>query len=186
MSDLTDALWTALDVLDELEIRYVIMGGLAVRVYGVPRPTYDVDFTISLDRSELPRLYDALEQAAFTVPDQFRAGWVDEVAGLPLVKFRLYQQGWGTDLDVFLAETPFQHRVLDRRVSATVGGRDVWVVTPEDLILLKLIANRPRDYIDIADVRFMQGELDEAYLREWAAKINVADRLEQVLSQPPL
>ena len=119
-----------------------------------------------------------------TIPEQFRSGWVDEVNGLPLVKFRLYVNDKGTDIDVFLAETQFQEQVMRRRVCAEVEDRTVWVVTPEDLLLLKLIANRPRDYIDIADVRFMEGQLDEAYMRTWAEKVNVLDRLEKVLQEP--
>ena len=35
------------------------MGGWAVRVYALPRPTYDIDFTIILDRDRLPALYAA-------------------------------------------------------------------------------------------------------------------------------
>lgn len=186
MNDLTEALRAALDVFDELGLPYVVMGGLAVRFFGVPRPTYDVDFTISSSRSDLPRLYAALEQAGFTVPEAYRGGWVDCVNNLPLVKFRLFLGGEGIDIDVFLAESEFQRELMRRRVSAMLEGRSVWFVTPEDLILLKLIANRSRDHIDIADVRFMQGQLDEAYMRNWARRIGVSDRLEQVLKTPPV
>lgn len=186
MSDLTDALWATLDVLDELGIPYVIMGGLAVRFYGVPRPTYDVDFTISMARDELPRLYSSVARAGFTVPDQYRQGWVDTINELPLLKFRLYVRSGSFDIDVFLAETAFQKSVMQRRINGSIDDRPVWIVTPEDLILLKLIANRSRDYVDIADIRFMQGQLDEAYLRTWAAQLNVVDRLEQVLAEPAL
>ena len=46
-------------VLDRLGIPYAVMGGLAVRVYAIPRFTNDVDLTISLDREKLPaRLLD--------------------------------------------------------------------------------------------------------------------------------
>jgi hypothetical protein len=50
-----------------------------------------------------------------------------------------------------------------------------------DLILLKLIAGRPRDYGDIEDIFFVQGQLDESYLRRWAAPLGITDRLEQAL-----
>lgn len=185
MRDLTDALWKAVDTLEEHGLPYAVMGGLAVRVYGVPRPTYDVDFTVSINRESLPGFYASIEEAGFQVPEQYRSGWVDQVAGLPLVKFQLLHRGEKIDVDIFLAETPFLKSVLERRELEKVEGRDVYVVTAEDLILLKLIAHRPRDLIDIADVRFTQGELDEAYLREWAISLRIADRLEDVLKQSP-
>ena len=60
---------------------------------------------------------------------------------------------------------------------------DVWLVSPEDLVLLKLISHRPRDMSDIADVLFTQGQLDAAYLRHWAGELGVGDALERVLAE---
>jgi hypothetical protein len=88
---------------------------------------------------------------------------------MPLVKIRLYLDGKGIDADVFLAETAFQQEVIARRVTCAVEGRQVSLVTADDLILFKLIASRPRDLIDVQDVLFTQGDLDEAYMRRWAA-----------------
>jgi hypothetical protein len=51
------------------------------------------------------------------------------------------------------------------------------------LILLKLIAHRPRDLADIGDVLFMQGQLDEPYMRRWAAVLGVATGLEDALAR---
>jgi len=51
------------------------------------------------------------------------------------------------------------------------------------LILLKLIADRPRDWIDIADVLFVQGSIDETYLEHWANRLGVRDRLQRALAQ---
>lgn len=104
---------------------------------------------------------------------------------MPLVKVRLYLDGRGIDADMFLAETDFQQEVLKRRISANVEGRLLWVITPEDLILFKLVAGRPRDMIDIQDVLCMQGTLDEAYMRRWAEPLGVAEKLEEVLASRP-
>ena len=35
---------------ESLKLDYTILGGLAVRVHGIPRPTYDVDFELTVDR----------------------------------------------------------------------------------------------------------------------------------------
>jgi hypothetical protein len=62
----------------------------------------------------------------------------------------------------------------------------VWLVTAEDLILLKLLDHRPRDMADIGDILFTLGQLDEAHMRRWATQLGVPDELERVLTQPPI
>ncbi len=185
MTDLTAVIHALTDLFDRLSLPYAIMGGIAVRAHGLPRPTFDVDFTLAIPRSRLLELFEAIESLGYTVPDHHARGWVDEVGGMPLVKVRLYLDGRGIDADVFLAETDFQQEVLDRRITADVEGRRLQMVTPEDLILFKLVAARPRDMIDVQDVLFMQGTLDEAYMRRWAEPLGVAEKLEEALASRP-
>jgi predicted nucleotidyltransferase len=181
MTDLTAVIHQLAALFDRLNLPYAIMGGIAVRAHGIPRPTYDVDFTLAVPRERLA----AIQERGYTIPEQYSRGWVDDVGGMPLVKVRLYLEGRGIDADVFLAETDFQQEVLARRIKAEVEGRRLDVVTPEDLILFKLVASRPRDLIDVQDVLFMQGQLDEAYLRRWAWPLGVAAKLDDVLASRP-
>jgi len=185
VSDLIQTLHDFATLFDGLRVPYAIMGGWAVRMYGLPRPTYDVDFTIAIDRERLPELYDAAMEMGFTVPEQFVAGWVDTVAGMPLVKFRLYLLDRGIDVDVFLSESDYQQELMRRRRPHDLDGQCVWFVSPEDLILLKVLAARPRDIGDIEDVLLAQDDLDEAYMRRWAAELGVAKKLEEVLAARP-
>jgi hypothetical protein len=176
-------------IFDRLQRPYALMGGLAVRAFGVPRPTYDVDIILAVADEELPALYVAVEAAGYTVPEAYRNGWVDRVADMPLVKFRIYRgtPGESVDVDLFLVRTEFQRQLIDRRVRIEVHDiGHTRVVSPEDLVLLKLIAGRPRDMGDIDDVRFMQGALDAAYMRDWARRLGVADPLERLLAKPPV
>lgn len=186
MDNLDEVLGACIGVFGRLQIPYVVMGGLAIRVFGIPRPTYDVDLMIELQRDRLPVLFEALEEEGLDVPEIFRGGWVDEVAGMPIVKFKLYIEERGIDADIFLAESRFQREMMRRRQSDELWGMTVSLATPEDLILLKLLANRHRDLGDIADLRMVQGDLDEQYMRLWAGELGIADRLEKILSEPPL
>ena len=52
MSDLVQTIKDFATLFDRLQIPYVIMGGWAVRLYGLPRPTYDIDIDIFLAESE--------------------------------------------------------------------------------------------------------------------------------------
>jgi predicted nucleotidyltransferase len=185
MTTLDDVVRQLAELLEERGIPYAVMGGLAVRVHGIPRPTHDVDLTIKIKREELEELYAAVEELGYSVPETYRGGWIDQVAGMPLVKFRLHVMGHAIDIDIFLAESQFQLKLLSRRQQLTIEEKSLWIVSPEDLILLKLLASRTRDFADIGDILFTQGTLDEAYLRKWAALLGVEQKLEEVLANPP-
>ena len=185
MKELSKALKDFSQVFGDLCVEYAVMGGIAVRAHGIPRPTQDVDFTVAIERSRLPQFYEAAGRLGYTVPEIYVSGWVDQVAGMPLVRVRRYVEGRGVDVDVFLAESPFQRELLGRARIEQIDDFTVRVVTPEDLILLKLLARRPRDLADVGDVFFTQGRLDEAYLRRWAQELGVLTELENALAEPP-
>ena len=183
LDELHDPLRDFVDVFERLNIPYALIGGLAVGVHGIPRPTHDLDFTITLDRSRLPEFFDAVNELGYDVPQEFATGWVDQVAGLALVRARQWIQGKAIDIDLFLAECQFQESLLQRRVEATVDGISAWIASAEDIILLKLLANRPRDIGDVQDILFVQGQLEEQYLRHWADELGVRPQLETALTE---
>jgi predicted nucleotidyltransferase len=168
------------ELFERLNIPYAVMGGLAVRAHGIPRPTYDVDLAILVDRQKLANVTSEIRQLGYEVAEQYDKGWVDAVSGLPFIKAATFIEGRSLVADIFLAETDFLRSLIARRIRDTVNGFNAWLVTAEDLILLKLIANRPRDIADIADVLVMQLSLDDEYLRRWADVLGVRDRLDEL------
>jgi hypothetical protein len=171
------------ELFERLNVPYAVMGGLAVRAHGIPRPTYDVDLTILVDRGQLSGVIDEIRGLGYDVPEQYDKGWVDKVSGLPFIKAATFIEGRSLVADIFLAETDFLRSLISRRIRDTVNGFEAWLVTPEDLILLKLISNRPRDIADIADVLTMQLSLDDQYLRHWADVLGVRDKLDDLLAE---
>ena len=53
MSELERTLFLLASLLEQHGYQYAVMGGLAVRVHSIPRPTHDVDLTVSIDRSDV-------------------------------------------------------------------------------------------------------------------------------------
>lgn len=178
MNDISKALRDIVSIMERLGLAYAVIGGIAVRAYGIPRPTYDLDFTVSIPRDRLTELYGSVEASGYSVPENYQSGWVDTVAGMPLVKIRCYLQGQGVDVDVFLAETPFQQEIVNRRRLVETLDGSVWLASPEDVVLLKLLAYRSRDISDVNDILFTHGQLDKDYLLHWAERIGVTNRLE--------
>lgn len=58
-------------------------------------------------------------------------------------------------------------------------------VSVEDLIVYKLLAWRPQDRDDIAEVLAAGHELDTRYIEHWAAQWEVLDRWEEAFSLDP-
>ncbi len=181
MNDLDDVAREFVGLFERTSVPYAVMGGIALRLYAIPRPTFDVDFTAAIDRRALPELYRAAGELGFAIPEAQHKGWIDSIRDLAVVKFQWFVGSRVIDVDVFLAETSFQAQVLKRRRRLAMDGWEGWFVTAEDLILLKLLANRPKDRVDVADVLFVQGRLDETYLRSWAEILGVEAELNEAL-----
>lgn len=182
MKDLTDVIHEMVALFDRMSLPYAIMGGIAVRAYGLPRPTYDVDFTLALSRHELGGLFKAVEELGYSIPSAYEGGWVDQVGGMPLVKIRLCLAGKGVDADVFLAETAFQREVIARREACMVEGQQVNAGERRGSDPSQTYRKPSADFIDVQDVQFMQGNLDEDYMRRWARELGVAEKLDEVLA----
>lgn len=183
MQDLYETLDTLIEIFDRRGTNYTIIGGIAVRAHAIPRNTVDLDLMVSIDSSELPHFFDELTEAGFEVPESFARGWTDRVRNMPLVKVRFYLGGNGIDADLFLADSSFQKSVIQRRVAVDVEGRQYWIATAEDLVLLKLLADRPRDRLDVADLFFISGQLDMTYLGKWADQLKVRSQLEVAIRE---
>jgi hypothetical protein len=185
MRDVLRALRDAVQALEGLKLPYAVMGGLAVRIWSIPRATWDVDIAVAAGSDDVTQLTDAFLELGYTSPEIYATGWTDQVGGMPVVKFRWYVPGGDLDVDIFLVESPFQRSLIERRQRAETDGLNFWVASAEDLILLKLVASRRRDLVDVADILFMQGQLDEAYMRKWATELGVVDALEHALANHP-
>ena len=65
---------------------------------------------------------------------------------------------------------------------------DVATASPEARLIYKLLANRPKDALDvdaIVEVRRLAGEtLDWEFLERWATKWGIAERLAPLRAQP--
>jgi predicted nucleotidyltransferase len=183
VTELLQCLKSVTDLFDSLGMTYAVMGGLAVRIYGISRPTFDIDITVAIDPPKVHDVLHAVKKLGFVANEVSERGWVDRVAGMPIVKIQSCTNDQSIDVDLFLAESAFQIQLLSRRRQAQANGFTTWFVSPEDLILLKLAASRPRDLGDVGDIFFMQGQLDEDHMRRWAKELKISDQLEQALAE---
>ncbi|MBI4586930.1 MAG: hypothetical protein HY717_23200 [Planctomycetes bacterium] len=174
--------------LDELEanrIDYMVMGGWAVQVWGRPRPTYDVDFTLSISDNDLKNFLKSLAARDFIVADEFLRGFKDDLSGLAKVQVSLFEFPDPIRVDLFIVQSEYQKTAFKRRLQMTMFGRLAWVISAEDLILHKLVARRHKDLAaveEIFEIHRGTDRLDGKYLKHWAKLLSVSDLLEQYLT----
>lgn len=158
-------------LLDSVGVSYVVIGGHAVNCWLEPRLTGDVDVTVTGDRAQTESLRAKLLSAGFRVAREHRT---EAASGPDFVRF--VSADGETVIETQTAKTEFQREVIRRAVSTPEGVR---VATVEDLIVLKLIADRTKDQADIEGLLSL-GSLDWAYIEKWAATWGVLDRLHRM------
>ena len=142
--------------LDRLGIEAKLIGALAADLYrATPRSTTDADF--------LARSLDGLVEDVHA--DGYDSQVMTDDKGQP---YAVFIRGHNQRIDVLLAETEYQHVVLDRAAGPAI--------TAEDVVVHKLIAWRARDRDDIEQILRGSVTLDTAYIDEWAARWEVTDR----------
>jgi hypothetical protein len=177
MTPLDSAVHEITVVLESLDIEYAIVGGIANAIWGEPRATIDVDVTVSVSEEDLPRTVPAIAA-------RLRPAVSDPVAFVQATRVLPLDTADGVRVDVIFALLPFELDAIRRARTVFIADRTVQVVTPEDLVLMKIISERPRDIADAeAIVRRHSRELDSGYLepriRELAAALEREDIIDR-------
>jgi hypothetical protein len=158
MNRLEAALVDVAGHLRDAKIPFMVIGGFANLFWGRPRLTEALDLKIVVDEDRWPDLIENL-RAEFAILPSDPLSFMRETRVLPIVTRS------GIRADLVCAGLPYEAEAVRRARSVTIGGAPVPVCTPEDLVLHKLVSERPRDREDVEGVIHRQGgALDRGYL----------------------
>lgn len=153
--------------LNDADVQYIVVGGLATVLHGYARLTADIDLVINLNQQEAEKAIKAITaiglQPRLPVdPMQFtdaatREFWIKDKN---MLVFSFYQADNPLMvLDIFVKEPyPFQ-QMAERAVHMDIGGITVPVCAITDLIAMKKKSARPKD---LEDIKYLQGLLDDS------------------------
>lgn len=171
-----------LDVVQRLDregIAYMLSGSVALSAYVRPRMTRDIDIVIDLQPDRLGALVRAFQGEYYLDDDAARRAvserrLVNAVHEETLVKVDL----------VVRKEEPFRKAEFDRRRTVSVHGLEVQIVSPEDLLLSKLLwGAQSASALQINDARQLAVlALDWPYVERWAVSLNLVDAVRGVRS----
>jgi hypothetical protein len=152
--------------LNRHEVRYLLVGGLAVNLYGIERATGDIDLVLDLTEENIrrfdlamnetgmrPRAPVSLEDFADPV---LRRSWIEE-KGMRVFSLFHPEQHY-LELDVFV-KSPFEfEKVYEKRETMGKGATEIPVVPIDTLIVMKEEADRPQDRADAYHLRQIKDE----------------------------
>lgn len=153
-----------IETLNRQQVRYVVAGGLAAIMHGVPRVTGDIDLIVDLRPEEAAKAIGALVSLGLQSPLpvdplqfadlQTRTSWITTKG---MTVFSLFDPSpGGPTVDLFVEHPiPFDD-MMKRSVLMSLQGEDVRVCSVADLIALKEISARPLDIEDIRTLRALQ------------------------------
>jgi predicted nucleotidyltransferase len=165
--------------------RFCIIGGIAVIRWGQPRATQDVDVSLLTGLGDEEQYIDPiLQEFASRIPDPNEFAIQSRVL--------LIEASNGVSIDVALAAFPYEESVIERSsLFRFSGSLQLQTASAEDLIVLKAIAGRHRDWDDIEGIAVRQsGKLDwdQVFarleeLRELVEDPDVLERVEEIRRQ---
>jgi hypothetical protein len=159
----------------ERNLRWYLFGAQAAIIWGSPRWSADVDITAEIEPSAIDPFVATMKQHGFDllVDD---SEFVARTRVLPLIHKKTQMP-----LDVVLAGSGLEQDFMTRAIATDVDGTSVPVISPEDLIIAKVLAGRPKDIEDIRHlIHQRRSSLDAERIR------GVLGLLEQALSQSDL
>lgn len=170
-------------LLQKNSLPYLLTGSFAASFYGYPRATHDIDILVEIDLESLKKLAHALSTlgAAYV----FSKRDFTESEGPKMVN--VYHKTTGTKIDFWVTDTEKFAGEFRRKRRSRLGGANINLVSPEDLILTKLLwckeIRSERHLLDCAGIwRVQKGKLDEHYLRRRARELSVLDLLREISS----
>jgi hypothetical protein len=157
------------NLLSKFNDQGVIIGGIAASLLGTPRYTADLDVVFLIDVEDLPHL---LTEAA-------KCGIEPRIADpIPFGKksrvLLLRHMATGIDIDISLGVLPFEVEMVKRSKLVDLGSIQLRLPTPEDLIIMKAVAHRPKDLEDIEAIAASHSRLDKKRIRYWVEKFGEA------------
>jgi hypothetical protein len=155
--------------LNEEGVEYVVVGGLAVLFYGIPRTTRDIDIVIVMNMDETKRFVEFLKENDFfadgediktAFEEKFHATIEDKTSMLRLVLKGIYGEN--------------NRITLERRRKVNFADFEIYVAAPEDLIANKLLFGSEQDVKDVGGIYARQFDYrDMAYLKEGCERLEV-------------
>lgn len=134
-----------LKLLNEQEVKYVIIGASAFPVHGYVRATLDIDIFIESSIENARRTKKALEKFGYDLTEVEETDLLEK-------KILIRQYSLETDIHPFVSGITFEE-VWKNRIETSYKTVNTYFANLNSLIKMKKAANRPKD---IEDLKYLE------------------------------
>lgn len=134
------------NVLDKIEVEYFLIGRAASSCWGVPTATANIDIVIVATKAKIDSLLKEFKNEGFA----FDYDKVKTKLSQKLPAKLTYKEGYSIDLRI--ASYTIDYEAIKRVVKLKIFNKDWNISPPEELIIYKLLAGKPKDWDDIRGI----------------------------------
>lgn len=157
------------ECLERHRLPYMVIGGQAVLLYGEPRLTRDIDITLGINSDALDSLLDAVQELSLKPLPEDTPAFVKQTMVLPTL-----DESTGIRVDFIFSYTAYENSAIQRARKIRILNQNVNFASPEDLIIHKIFAGRPRDLEDVRTVLLKNPGIDASYIRRWLKEFDAS------------
>ncbi len=157
------------EAFEKNKIPYMVIGGQAVLVYGEPRMTKDIDVTLGVGPDHLEEILRLVKKMGLTILVPHPAEFVQKTMVLPC-----QDAASGVRVDLVFSFSPYEEQAMKRVRRIPVLDQKICFASPEDLMVHKIIAGRPRDLEDARVVLNKNPGMDKVYIERWLSDFEKA------------
>ena len=155
--------------LNKHNLPYMIIGGQAVLLHGEPRLTRDIDITLGINTDRLDALLSVVQELVLKPLPEDLKSFVRQTMVLPAL-----DEATGIRVDFIFSFTHYETEAIKRAEKVKIMDQEVKFASPEDLIIHKIFAGRPRDVEDVRTVLLKNPGIDIQYIQEWLKEFDQA------------
>lgn len=171
---LEDLLARVAPALERTEVPYMLTGSVASSAHGAPRSTRDLDIVIAPTRAQVQALIKQFPSTRYYADEQQA---LDALAHRSQFNVIDFTTGWKVDF-IIAEDSDYGRTAFERRKLIQIAGNEVFVASPEDVIIAKLQwAKRTasnRQLQDVAGIVSTQAHsLDISYVENWVRELHL-------------
>ena len=157
--------------LESFNIPYMLSGSVAMGIYTIPRMTLDIDIVIELNNKNIDAFLNLFKENFYIEITSVK----EEIKRKGMFNVIDHETGYKVD---FMVKKNSEYRWLEfnRKRKANIGGSDVWVVSPEDLVISKIEwiqqYQSPKQINDITNL-LDTADIDKTYILNWCSSLNL-------------
>lgn len=166
----------------KLDFQYTLIGGIAVGIWGHVRATKDIDIIADIHHDSFKIFISHLKKIGYRC--ELRQGsMTDDIPYLIKVSIPR-EKGGEIQADLLIATRKWEDEIIKSSRVIDFGNRKIPVVTPEDLMSMKLRAGGPMDILDVKELLLvLKSEIEIDMLRSRAKQLKVSRKLNKILKE---